>query len=251
MKKNLFIVLTLLMVSSASLFAAAGDSAYYYADKAADSNVYYMPTTRDAKVVYSDRSGNEVESSEAVAKYESANYGNLIERYITGDKSIFTLLDDYYDGHVLTPFNDYLQDVSKDYMGTESVNGTLCNVYSVDIALDSNLFFEGTEKSGTLLGWDSTEYCADGDMNILIYVNSSDNTLVKQVNTYSDLGIEQVIEYSKVTVDGKTVSLPSTVTTTGTVKEKCGKASIYDTYRFTITETLSDYVYNKNYTHSN
>lgn len=249
MKKNLIIVMAVLILSSTALFAAAGDSAYFYADKAADSTESYMALKRDAAATYTNRAGEVVETAEASAEYELANYGNLIERYIKGDKNIFTLLDNYYDGYVLTPFNDDIVEVSKTYKGTEDVDGTLCNVYSVDISLYENLFFFDAADKGELLGWDSEEKEPDGDMNITIYTDCSDNTLVKQVNTYEDLGISQVITYSKFNVDGKSVSLPSTVTTTGVIKEKAGEASIYDTQRFSITETFSDYVYNKNYTH--
>ncbi len=249
MKKNLIIVMVVLILSSAGLFAADGDSAYFYADKAADSTESYIALQRDAVATFTNRSGEVVETAEASAEYTLANYGNLIERYVSGDKTIFSLLDNYYDGYVLTPFNDDIKEVSKSYKGTEVVDGTLCNVFSVDIALNENLFFFGATDKGDLIGWDSDEKEADGDMNITIYTDSNDNTLVKQINNYEDLGITQVITYSKVEVDGKKLSLPATVTTTGVVREKAGASYIYDTMRFSITETFSDYVYNKNYTH--
>ena len=257
MKKITLSIMGLLLITS-TLFASGssdGKTTWFNANKKADAASYYTPTSRLSEVTYFSLSGEEITSESAEATYSLSNYGNVIKRSISGDSSVYTLLDKIYDGYILTPFEDEIAKLDKEYVGEETVDGVNCDVFSVEVALDKNLFFFGSSNSGEIIGYDSDEDDFDGSMTILIYINKESNEIVKQVATYTsldtlpDLEIVQTTTYSSFDIEGESITLPSTVVTEGSYKEKAGSSSVYDITSFIATENYTSYQYNKNYDH--
>lgn len=246
MKKVLILLFLVLQVAAIAFASGSTEetSAWFNANNIADQSVKYVSTERSATISFSNG-----EKLTATAQYK-VNNGDLLTRVITGDKDVFTLLDTYCDGYILTPFEDDIILIDKEYVGKEEVNGINCLVFDCDVAVYESIFFKGKEQGGKLLGEDDGE--TDSSVNIKVYISESDNTIVKEVITYkelpflTDLSLKQEVVFQN--ING--INAPESVITTGHFRAKGAKNfSVYDVYDFVVNETLSSYTYMNSYTH--
>ena len=245
--KKVFILLLLVLQVAAVAFASGSTEetkAWFNADKVADQSVKYVATQRSATISLSN--GEELT---ATAQYK-VNNSDLLTRVITGDKDVFTLLDTYSYGYILTPFEDDIILLDKEYLGKEVVNGINCLVFDCDVAVYESIFFKGKDQGGELLGEDEGE--TDSSVNIKVYISEIDNTIVKEVITYeelpflTDLSLNQEVIFQ--TNNG--INTPESVITTGHYRANGAKNfSVFDVYDFVVMETLSGYTYMNSYTH--
>lgn len=259
-KKRMITVATVLIVATAALFASGAtetDKLWFHADEVADASVVFLPGTRTIELQTFDAAGNVLETSEATVSQTPVNYGRYIENRVTGDASALEILNRFFDGGVLTPFEDNLYDLDYDAVGTEVVNGRTCTVYDVELAFDSALltYDPNYRASGEILGWDFSEDDFDDDITATIWVDQETNALVKLVNKWkiSDvmskgkLNITQTVDYEISTIEGEVITLPSTITTTGKLTQRESGSGYYTITDFSISETQSDFFYNEKF----
>ncbi len=259
-KKRLITVAAVLIAATAALFASGAtetDKLWFYADKVADNSVLFLPGTRTIELQTFDASGDVLKTSASTVYQTPVNYGRYIENRITGDTDTVELLNRFFDGGVLTPFEDNLYDMDYDAVGTEIINGRTCTVYEVNMAFDSALLTYDPvyRASGEILGWNSDDDDFDDAITATIWVDQETNALVKLVNKWKindvmskgKLSIIQTVEYEISMIDAEVISLPSTITTTGKLTQRQDGSGYYTVTDFAINEVQSDFFYNEKF----
>lgn len=245
MKKTI----TILLLAIVGLSGAFASDVYesgtlFYTNSFVDDSDEYIATERKASVEILDASGNTIDSFDGNAFYSVRNYGSLIERSTSGDSRTFELIDQIYDGYVMTPFNNavYAYDDNDSDPVEEDVNGVSCLVYSYDVALDGSAFFSG-KKEGGLVGWDSADGEPDGDITMTVTVDSQSGAIVRTVTTYDVSSLEYTMEadFTVLSVDGTEINVPAEVVTTGSVATSTSAPAIRQSVNFRIAETFSSY----------
>ncbi len=254
-------IVTLLTVPSvfATVYGTENVSIWNKADEIADNSVSYVATSRDITLESLDEAGNVIKTDVASISATPANYGSRILRTIAGESDAVAFTDNFYDGSIITPFNDDLYDLDATYLRDEVVNGTDTKVYEVSIALDKNLFFfsDPYKESGDIIGYDFDEDETNDDLVVTLWLDASTGALVKQENNYtynvgissSKVNFKQTVLYSSFETKDGLVSLPVSITTSGIVDESTKAPSIYNRVSFLITDLLDGYVDTENYKH--
>ncbi len=254
-------IVTLLTVPSvfATVYGTENVSIWNKADEIADDSVSYVATSRDITLESLDEEGNVIKTDMAAISAIPANYGSRILRTIAGESDAVAFTDNFYDGSIITPFNDNLYDLDAKYLRDEVVNGVATKVYEASIALDKNLFFfsDPYKESGDIIGYDFDEKETNDDLVVTIWLDASTGALVKQENNYtynvglsnSKVSFKQTVLYGTAETSDGLVSLPSSVTTSGIVDENTKSPSIYNRVNFLITDLLDGYVDTENYKH--
>lgn len=256
-KKRMITIAAVLLVTTAALFASGAtetDKLWFHANKAADNSVSFLPGTRTIDMQTFDASGNVLETSQVTVYQTPVNYGRYLDNRVVGDTAALDILNRFFDGGVVTPFEDNLFDMDYDVVGTEVVNGLTCTVYEVEMAFDRALptYDPNYEASGEIVGWDFSNDDFDGDITATIWVDQESKALVKLVNDWKlsevmskgNLSLIQTVDYEISTIDGETISLPSTIATTGKLTQRQGGSGYYAITEFAINEVQSDFFYN-------
>lgn len=246
MKKVIISVLMVcLMVTTAFASGSTEDTrAWFDANNIADESSNYVATNREATLTLQNG-----KALEAAAAYRVIN-GALLTRTIDGQDNVFALLDTLSDGYVLTPFEDDIILLDKNYIGLENVDGIQCLVFDCDIAVYDSIFFYGKEQGGDLLGADENE--TDGSVNIKVYIDSQTHSIVKEEITYLDLPFLTDLELKQEVIftNSNNINVPERITTTGSFRVRGSKNfAIYDVYSFKVEETQSNFEYMKQYDH--
>ncbi len=228
--KRIIATAVVLVAAVAMTFAAGTPETYKLwnqANKSADASSQYVAGTRDIVMQTLGSNGNVLSTSGVSVEQEGTLYGRYIDRETTGDASVVSFLDTFFDGGVITPFLDNLYNVSFAAAGTETINGTACQVYDVFIAFDKNMltYTPNYENSGVILGWDAANDTFSGDYVSRVWIAQDTAALVKLENiwdvsdlTNTTLVINQTVNYVQASNGSTTVSIPSTIVTTGLVQ---------------------------------
>lgn len=144
-------------------------------------------------------------------------------------------------GNIITTDSEGVFSSEPVLVGTEEVDGIICDVYSVNISLDESLLAGGV-STGKILGWDNVENTFDGTLCITYTVNPKTGEKLKQTASFSnldylaDLEFEQTTKYAEFNFDEASALLPSTILTTGSYSDEDG-----NTVSFNIEETIKAY----------
>jgi hypothetical protein len=243
-------VAILLVAAAGSLSASAateistGAALWSKADVIADASETYLPGVRQIAYQETDGKGNTVYADQVVALLEGTHDGRYISVREFGDEAIFDLMDRYTDGMVITPFVDNLYAVEYTYTGVnETVNGKSADVYTFQIALDSNLlqYDPNYTASGTILGWDSDDDEFDGTLAGTIWLDRVTGAPVKLVNNYAfpnnttigTLNVEQTIYFAL----ANGIVTPNQIDTIGNLSISAGTKGQTLITDFTMNET--------------
>ena len=163
MKKIIISVLMVcLMVTTLFASGSTEDTrAWFDANNILDKSSNYVATNREATLTLQNG-----KILEAAATYSVIN-GEIITRTVSGQADVFALLDTLSDGYVLTPFEDDIIMLDKNYIKTEDIDGVQCLVFDCNIAVYDSIFFYNKDQSGELLGEDENK--TDGSV-ILRYI---------------------------------------------------------------------------------
>lgn len=245
-------VAILLVAAAGSLSASAatenniGVTLWSKANAIADASESHLPGVRQISYQETDGKGNTVYADQAVALLEGVLGGRYIQVREFGDEAIFDLMDRYTDGLVITPFADNLYAMEYTYTGvSETVNGKSADVYTFQMALDSDLlhYDPNYTPSGKLLGWDSDDDDFDDTFTGTIWLDRVTGAPVKLVNnislpdntTIGSLTIEQTIYF---TIANGIVT-PSQIGTVGKLTIAAGTKGQILVTDFTMNETQS------------
>ncbi|MFA6689192.1 MAG: hypothetical protein ACOX6K_04275 [Sphaerochaetaceae bacterium] len=252
-KKTITLAMVL-VIASAALFASGAsetDKLWFHADEAADASSVFLPGTRIIEMTTFDASGAALETSGATVYQTPVNYGRYLENRIVGDGSIVDLLGRFFDGGVITPFEDNLYDIDYSVAGTEILDGRVCTVYEVELAMDKALltYDPNYQASGDIIGWDSSNEDFDDTLLATVWIDQDTKAIVKLVNEWKiddgissgKLAITQTVDYTVSTVDGTVVSLPSSIATDGRLTQRQDGSGYYTITDFSIKETQSDF----------
>jgi hypothetical protein len=254
--KKIIAAMTILMVLTTFTLFASGtqeQSLWQKANRIADNSVGYIPLSRDIETVLSSKDGTLLETYNSNIYSSLVNYGSQIERNITGDRNGVKLADMFYDGTVITPFEDDLFDSEVTYKADVTVDGRECSVYEAKVAFDEALLHYASTytASGNLIGYDSDDNEVDGSAVITTYIDKETAAMVKEVLEYklasTNMKIRQEVTYGSKEENGITVIYPITTVTTGVLEEVVGGSSFVDRSYFTITDNASDIVYNSRF----
>lgn len=167
--------------------------------------------------------------------------GNVLFDGEATDETSADFIAAVYNGNLVTPETEGVTSSVPVLIGTEEVDGIICDVYSVNISLDEALLTGGV-SAGNILGWDDVENTFDGTLSITYAVNPETGEKLKQTASFtgltalSDLAFGQTAEYEVFTVGDEAVSLPSSVLTAGTFTDENG-----NTVTFSIDEAVTAY----------
>lgn len=256
-KKRTFTVAAVLLVTTAALFASGAsesDKLWFKANNVADASVAFLPGTRNIEMQTMDASGNVLETSQVTVYQTPINYGRYLDTRVSGDSAILDLVDRFFDGGVVTPFEDNLFDVDYDAAGTATVDGHTCTVYTVEMAFDRALltYDPNYQASGDIVGWSFDDDDFNDKITATAWIDQQSGALIKLENVwkFSDvmskgpISITQTVNYQVSELDGETVSIPATITTTGTLTQRKNGSGYYEITEFTMNETQSDFFYN-------
>ena len=246
MKKIIISVLMVcLMVTTAFASGSTEDTrAWFDANNILDKSSNYVATNREATLTLQNG-----KILEAAATYSVIN-GEILTRTVSGQADVFALLDTLSDGYVLTPFEDDIIMLDKNYIKTEDIDGVQCLVFDCNIAVYDSIFFYNKNQSGELLGEEENK--TDGSINIKVYIDSTTHTIVKEEITYkelpflTDLEVKQEVLFTSI----NSINVPKKITTTGSFRVRGSKNfAVYDVYNFMIQETQSNFEYMKQFNH--
>lgn len=246
MKKVIISVLMVCLIATTAFASGSTEDtrAWFDANNIADESSNYVATNREATLNLQNG-----KALEAAAAYRVIN-GALLTRTIDGQENVFALLDTLSDGYVLTPFEDDIILLDKNYIGLENVDGIQCLVFDCDITVYDSIFFYGEEQGGELLGEDEGE--TDGSVNIKVYIDSQTHSIVKEEITYLDLPFLTDLELKQEVIftNSNNINVPERITNTGSFRVRGAKNfAVYDVYSFKVEETQSNFEYMKQYDH--
>ena len=243
MFKKTALIITMLALAAAGVFAADTyeSGTLYYTNSFIDDSDEYVATVREAELELMNGSGGTIDSQSATAYYTIKNNGTRIERAVAGDSQVFEILDQIYDGYVMTPYNDAVMSYDDSQLEDAVVDGVDCLVYQYEVAIDKSAFQTGSRQSG-LIGWDADEEDENGDLVMTVAISKEDGSIVKSETVYktSSLTYTMSADFTLVEADGALINVPATVTTEGRINS-AGTGAVSDTVNFRTVETFSGY----------
>lgn len=213
------------------------------ADAIADASSTYLPGVRRITYQETDGKGNIVYADQAVALIESSHNGRYLQVREFGDEEIFSLIDRYSDGIVMTPFENNLKELDYEYSGiTEQVDGKTCDVFTFEMAYDASLpyYDPNYEASGNILNWDSDDEDFAGTIGGSMWIDKLSGAPVKMIVNYlfedntqqGTLKLNQTVYFSY--TNG--IVTPATIRTTGTLSIQAGQKGQLSVKDFVIEE---------------
>ncbi len=238
MRKGVIICCTALMFlttigflsASAVTESTATSGLWKTANAIADASSTYIPGVRRILYQELDGNGNIVYSDQAIVLIESSHHGRYLKVRKFGDENIFSLIDRYSDGIVMTPFEDNLEKLDYKFSGiSEQVDDKLCDVYSFAIAYDANLpyYDPNYKESGNIINWDNVEDDFEGIVSGLIWLDQVSATPIKMTVNYlfedntqnGTLELSQTVYFD----NDNGIITPSLIRSTGTLSIYAGQ----------------------------
>ena len=225
------IALFLMALTAASLMAAGVTEEESLLKEAEALYKSAKPQMRDAKMETLGLDGAAVGTSEARADYV---WGRTAKRIIMGDEKIFALLDGVYDGILYTPITDRSDHEASEikYLRDEVIDGKNAAIYSIEIAVDEEVFFYNTLQNTNIIGGDSTDG-TDGTLLYELAIDRATAEIIYQIGEYEMNGysVKQSAYF-----DG---NRPSTIVTELHKDSIKTRALIHDIENYKITEAFS------------
>ncbi len=125
-KKRMTTIATALLVATTALFASGASESrelWSQANKVVDHSANYLPGTRTIAMRTLGVSGDILETSQATVHQALSGNDSHVDVRAVGDKEILDVLGKFFDGRVVTPFDNALFSVDSKATATEIVDG--------------------------------------------------------------------------------------------------------------------------------
>ena len=196
----------------------------------ADASSTYLPSERHITYQELDGKGNVIYSDQALVLIESSHHGRYLKIHKFGDEGIFSLINRYSDGFIMTPFEDEIEELEYKFTGiTEKVGGKTSDVFTFEIAYDANLpyYDPNYKESGKIINWDFDEDDFEGIIDGTIWLDQITGAPVKMTINYlfedntqnGTLNLSQTVYFNY--TDG--IITPATIKSTGTLSIYAGQ----------------------------
>lgn len=264
MKRKNIVFLLIALFAATSVFASGTGMTtenirtYNKGDLLYDKSESYLPETRELSLVYTDGSGNILDEFETTLSYEYLSNGNNIKRYTVGDADVRDMVDKFYDIKMIDVFNDWIATDAVDlsFVSETTLDGVSVKNYHAEVALDQNVFFFNSLKSGSIIGYEDGDF--NGDVTLDLTLESETGAPVKAVWTIyynPGVGISKTdhvitVEYADFNIDGEVYRLPAVTTIEGDITFSSSVSGVRDVAEYVLTDTASDYTYVKEYSRS-